>query len=180
VSLADWPGAPVLRSERLSLDPLTVDHAEEMAPLLGDPALYAFTGGSPAGLDELRRRYQRQALGHSEDGAQRWHNWIVRLDSSREPVGAVQATVTAHREGVVAEVAWVIAVPYQRRGYATEAAVTMVRWLRDHGVEVVAANIHPRHEASMRVARALGLAPTDEVIAGEIRWAGGAGDAGSD
>lgn len=33
-----------------------------------------------------------------------------------------------------------------------------------------APRIHPRHDASSRVARAIGLAPTDVVIDGELRW----------
>jgi RimJ/RimL family protein N-acetyltransferase len=46
----------------------------------------------------------------------------------------------------------------------------MARWLRQQGAHVLAANIHPRHEVSMRVARALGLAATTEVVEGEVRW----------
>jgi RimJ/RimL family protein N-acetyltransferase len=140
-----------------------------MAPLLVNPALYEFMGGAPVTPDELRRRYQRQARGHSPDGTQRWLNWIVRLRSSGEPVGTVQATVTGEG-GAVAELAWVITSRHQGRGYATEAATAMARWLGERGTSVLAANIHPRHQASMRVARALGLAPTGEVIGGETRW----------
>jgi hypothetical protein len=52
-ALDDWPLAPILQTERLSLEPLSIDHAEEMAPLLDDPRLFGFTGGSPCTLDEL-------------------------------------------------------------------------------------------------------------------------------
>jgi hypothetical protein len=48
----DWPLAPVLSTERLLLEPLRVEHAEEMAPLLDDRRLHAFTGG------EFRRRWR--------------------------------------------------------------------------------------------------------------------------
>jgi RimJ/RimL family protein N-acetyltransferase len=176
--VADWPAAPRLRTERLVLEPLTVDHAEEMAPLLDDSALHAFTGGSPATLQELRRRYAHQVRGHSPDAAQRWLNWIVRLAQADAAVGSVQATVSGGEHGpVVAELAWVIAVAHQRRGYATEAASAMARWLCEQGAEVLAAFIHPRHEASMLVARALGLKATKEVGGGETRWVGVCGGA---
>lgn len=170
--MGEWPAAPELRTERLVLEPLTVAHAEEMAPLLDDPALHAFTGGRPARLGELRDRYARQARGRSPDGTERWLNWIVRLERTGEPVGAVQATVTAsdHGGSSGAELAWVIAAAHQRCGYAREAAAGMARWLREQGVSVLAANIHPRHEASIQVARALGLAPTGEIVDGEVRW----------
>jgi hypothetical protein len=44
--------------------------------------------------------------------------------------------------------------------------------LRDHGVGVLMAHIHPAHAASTSVARALGLAPTDVIADGEVRWQG--------
>jgi RimJ/RimL family protein N-acetyltransferase len=46
----------------------------------------------------------------------------------------------------------------------------MTRWLCRHGVEALVAHVHPTHEASVRVARYLGLTPTDLVEDGEIRW----------
>ena len=33
-------------------------------------------------------------------------------------------------------------------------------------------SIHPEHEASQRIARHLGMEPTDTVVDGEVRWAG--------
>jgi RimJ/RimL family protein N-acetyltransferase len=46
----------------------------------------------------------------------------------------------------------------------------MTRRLCHHGVEALVAHVHPTHEASVRVARYLGLTPTDLVEDGEIRW----------
>ncbi|MGZ4602692.1 MAG: GNAT family N-acetyltransferase [Kineosporiaceae bacterium] len=43
-----------LRGPRLDLEPLRVEHAEEMAPLLDDPELHRFIGGEPARLEQLR------------------------------------------------------------------------------------------------------------------------------
>jgi len=44
--------------------------------------------------------------------------------------------------------------------------------VRDHGVGVLVAHIHPKHMASVGVARSLGLAPTEVVVGGEVRWPG--------
>lgn len=90
-ALDDWPPAPVLRTARLSLEPLRVDHAEEMAPLLDDPRLFVFTGGSPRTLDELRSRYEQQVNVGSVDRCERWLNWVVRARSGGEAVGGMQA-----------------------------------------------------------------------------------------
>src|SRR3954469_21390842 len=119
---------------RLQREPLRVEHAEELAPLLDDPGLHVFIGGEPAALPVLRERYRRQVAGRSPDGSQRWLNWVVRRREDGRAVGTVQATVTLQEEDLVAEVAWVIATPYQGRGYAREAAGSMVAWLRDRGV----------------------------------------------
>jgi hypothetical protein len=44
-ALDDSPLAPMLQTARLSLEPLRIDHAVEMAPLLDDAQLFGFTGG---------------------------------------------------------------------------------------------------------------------------------------
>ena len=57
----------------------------------------------------------------------------------------------------------------QGRGYAREAARSLVAALQEAGW-IVVAHIHPGHLASQQVARAAGLSPTTEVRDGEIRW----------
>ena len=161
-----------LTTDRLALEPLRVADADQLAPVLDDPALHTFTGGTPDTVDQLRERYRRQVAGRSPDGSACWLNWVVRLRDSGAAVGTVQATVTTQEDRTVAELAWVVAAPHQRRGYAREAAGEMVRRLRDEGVEVVVAHVHPEHAASIAVARALGLRATDRRVAGEVRWEG--------
>jgi RimJ/RimL family protein N-acetyltransferase len=72
-------------------------------------------------IEELRARYERQSVGHSPDGTQRWLNWIIRKRDDRTAVGTVQTTLRRERTGLAAELAWMIGVAYQRRGYAIEA-----------------------------------------------------------
>ena len=91
---------------------------------------------------------------------------MLRLRGTGQLVGTVQATVTED----AAELAWVVAADQQGKGFAREAAAAMTAWLRQHGVRRFIAHIHPDHEASIQVARALGLSPTDVRVDGEIRW----------
>lgn len=156
-----------VRTERLDLEPLAVAHAEEMAGVLGDPALHAFIGGAPLAAPELRARYERLAAG-SPDPAVVWCNWVVRLRDEDRLTGTVQATVTDG--GRVAEIAWVVGTDWQGRGIAREAARGLVELLAAEGVRTVLAHVHPDHAASAAVARAAGLAPTEEEQDGEIRW----------
>jgi RimJ/RimL family protein N-acetyltransferase len=155
-----------IETPRLVLEPLVEAHAEEMATVLADPALYAVIGGAPPTVDELRERYRIQMVGRSRDGRESWHNWIVRSLGDGRAVGYVQATVT----GGAADVAWVIGTPWQGSGFATEAGRAMVDWLASSGVRVVTAHIAEGHGASERVAERLGLVLTDELEDGERIW----------
>jgi RimJ/RimL family protein N-acetyltransferase len=139
-----------------------------MVGVLADPVLYAFTGGTPPSAAELRDRYERQAAGRSPDGTEAWLNWILRRRPTGEAIGYVQATVTDG--GTRAEVAWVVGVAWQGRGYAREAAAALVAWLERHGVATITAHVHPDHAASAAVAAAAGLERTDVVEDGELVW----------
>ncbi|MFI1976610.1 GNAT family N-acetyltransferase [Streptomyces wedmorensis] len=160
-------GAVTVATGRLDLVPLAVEHAGEMARVLADPALHAFIGGDPLSEPELRARYERLVAG-SPDPAVVWCNWVVRLRAEDRFAGTVQATVTDG--GRTAEVAWVTGTEWQGRGIAREAAEALVGLLLERGVRTVVAHVHPDHGASAAVARAAGLARTDEVDDGEIRW----------
>jgi RimJ/RimL family protein N-acetyltransferase len=159
---------PRLRTERLDLVPLDVGAAGEMAVVLSEPALYAFTGGEPPDVPALRDRYARLGASRSSDGTQLWHNWIVRIAADGSAIGTVQATVSATEPW--AEIAWVIGVPWQGRGYASEAAKALVGWLQADGVTTVIAHIRPDHVASAKVAGRAGLHPTEELEDGERVW----------
>jgi len=160
--------ADQISSARLRLVPLTVGDAAEMVDVLSGEALYAYTGGAPPGLYELRARYARQAAGWSPDGREEWRNWVLRREPGGEAVGYVQATITG--EGRRAEIAWVVGLRWQGRGYATEAARALAGWLDARGVQVVQAHIHPEHAASAAVARRAGLRPSGVITGGEQLW----------
>ena len=157
-----------IRSARLWLVPLAVSDADEMVEVLSGAALYAFTGGAPPGLGELRARYARLAAGRSPDGREEWRNWIIRREPDRAAVGYVQATIVDG--GARAEIAWVVGLSWQRQGFAAEAVRALVAWLAARGVTAIQAHIHPDHVASAAVARRAGLAPTGQTDDGEQLW----------
>jgi RimJ/RimL family protein N-acetyltransferase len=160
-------GTPRCGSERLLLEPLRVEHADDMVAVLADPALYTVTGGEPPSLDRLRERYRAQTAGSGDPGEQ-WHNWVLRLRDGGTAIGYVQATVTD--QGRAAELAWVLGTGWQGHGYAAEAAGRMARALTEAGVTVLTAHIHPEHAASAAVAHRIGLHPTGRLDDGEQVW----------
>ena len=153
-----------IATPRLTLLPLGVEHAEEMAAVLADPALYTHIGGVPLTVDETRRRFERLTAG-SADPAVTWFNWVIGLDGHL--TGTVQATVGP---GPTAEIAWVVGTSWQRRGIAKEAAIGLVDWLGRQSVRTVVAHVHPDNHASAAVAIAAGLRATDEWQDGERRF----------
>ncbi|MFG2650529.1 GNAT family N-acetyltransferase [Streptomyces sp. NPDC048436] len=166
--------AQEITTARLVLVPLRVEHADEMADVLSDPALHTYIGGSPDDPGALRARYRRMTAG-APDPAVSWCNWVLRLRDEGHLAGTVQATVGPAAdggEGLVAEIAWVVGTPWQGRGLAAEAARGLVGWLAgQRDVAGVIAHVHPDHLASAAVATAAGLAPTDEWQDGEVKWA---------
>ncbi|GAA0442616.1 acetyltransferase [Acrocarpospora corrugata] len=159
------PQPETIHTGRLTLIPLSVEHAEEMSTVLSDPALHTFIGGTPATPQALRTHYERLLAG-SPDPTVSWCNWVIRLRDATCLTGTMQATITPD----AAEIAWVVGTPWQRRGIATEAAHGLITWLRTQEIHTVIAHIHPNHKASAAIAAATGLTPTAQSHDGEIRW----------
>jgi len=147
---------------------LTAGDADDLFPLLQDPALGRFTGETPpADVEAVRAGFARWEARRSPDGAELWLNWVLRRRHDARAVGLVQATVG---DGDTA-VAWTVGTTFQRQGFATEAARALIAWLRDTvGVPVIVASIHPDNVASQTVARRNGLRPTDRLDEGEVVW----------
>jgi RimJ/RimL family protein N-acetyltransferase len=155
--------ATTFRTARLTMVPLRVEYAEEMAKVLADPDLYTFTGGEPPTAKGLETRYRRQLDGPNKAN-EHWLNWMIQYDD--QFVGYVQATVT----GSTAEIAWVVGTDWQGHGYAKEAARGLVAWLDAQGIERIIAHVHPAHRASAAVTAAAGLTRTDHLDDGEYLW----------
>jgi RimJ/RimL family protein N-acetyltransferase len=182
------PIADAIRTPRLLLEPLAVHHADEMAPVLDDPRLHRYIGGEPLTRDELRARYAHLVAGPAPFHQEWWLNWIVRRARDGQAIGYVQATVQPAPPGFavgpastgstvtpgpprhLASVAWVIGMPYQGFGFATEAARAVLDWLRAHGIAEIVATVHPANRASTAVASKIGMVATGETRDDEHVW----------
>jgi [ribosomal protein S5]-alanine N-acetyltransferase len=113
---------------RLTLEPQTAAHAEEMFRVLSDPAIYEYENEAPESLQWLRDRFARLESRQSADGRELWLNWVVRL-AGGELIGYVQATVLKDRRAMIA---YVFASQYWGHGYALEAVRAMMSELGEH------------------------------------------------
>ena len=158
-----------LRSQRLVLSPMVRDDASDLFGLLQEPSIHRFTGNAPpASVDALQRKIRLWEGRRSPEGDELWLNWTLRLRSSGQVVGYVQASVGKEW----ADLAWVIGTPFQNLGYATEASLHVVAWLREYlRVAKFRAAIHPENIASCRVAAHIGLQPRGQLSdEGEQLW----------
>ncbi len=153
--------------DRIELTSVDRSHASAMFPVLANSSLYEFTGGEPpASLQDVERWFEALETRLSPDGSEQWLTWIVQLCASSTLIGYVQATV----RGSKADVAWLIGVNWQGKGYATEALGTLIDWLTDKHILDLTAHIHRQHHASQRVARKLGFANSGVIHEGEEVW----------
>ncbi len=149
----------LILTARLSLAPAGAEDADELAVVFADERLHAFTGGRPGTVEELRDLLDRLARERAADPEGQL-NWVARRLADDRMVGMLQAVFGAG--GRSAEIAWLVGVPWQGQGLASEAAVAVVAWLEAQGVEEVTAWIRHDHHASESVAAHAGLAVTDQ------------------
>ena len=145
-----------LETERLVLEPIAPPHARMLFPLVSDVRLFTYVDQEPPASEQaLEMRYRGWSTGLSPDGSERWLNWAGRLRGTECYVGWFQATVRADR---TAEIAYVTFVDHQRCGYAKEAtAAVMAHLVRLYLVTSIVATVDPRNEASIALAKSLGL-----------------------
>jgi len=142
MGLDDWAGAPPLLSEQPTLEPLGIDHADEMVPLLEDPALHTFIGGKRATLQELRSRYTEQTEGQPPEGRKTGSTGSCVV--ARTAGGRLRAGHHREQNGeLTADGAWVVAVAQHRAGYVREVAQLLADWLRQQHIQLVGASCPP-------------------------------------
>lgn len=157
-----------MQTERLLLEPLARSHAEEMFPVLSDPAIYEWLDdGAPASVDALRATYVRREAGKSPDGCETWLNWLVRLQGG-PAIGYVQATV---HPGQRTYVGYALASAHWGKGYASEAMTALLNHLtHEHPTPVTMAVVEVDNIRSTALLRRLNFsaAPTGHPSAGGL------------
>jgi RimJ/RimL family protein N-acetyltransferase len=146
---------PLIRTDRLLLEPLTPGHAEAMFEVLRDPRIYSHLDyGPPPSVEHLRGLYQRLQSGRSPDGSELWFNWAV-LPHGADPIGYVQATVLNNGS---AWVAYVFSPTRWGQGWAGEATRAIIDHLAErHGVQRCMAVAEADNRGSIALLERLGF-----------------------
>ncbi len=144
-----------MRTERLDLEPLRIEHALGLYEGMRDPEVHRYVPHlPPASLSELQETLRRRIERKGAPG-DRWFNWTPVLRATGEPIGNVQLTTLAGGEALLGyfllRAAW-------GRGYAREACSAVIGYARDEaGVRTLIAEIDARNAASLRLVEALGF-----------------------
>ncbi len=144
-----------VHADRISLEPQTAAHADEMFVVLSDPAIYEHENEPPSSVEWLRTRFTKLESRLSADGREQWLNWVIRLPGS-ELIGYVQATVLAdHR----AQIAYEMKSSHwgQGLGYAATSAM-IVELIEHYQVVHLSAVLKQSNSRSRRLLERLGFA----------------------
>src|SRR5437016_10343920 len=146
----------VIETGRLTLEPQTAAHAEEMFAVLSDPAIYEYENQPPPSLEWLRTRFTKLESRLSANGREQWLNWVIRLPTS-ELIGYVQATVHPNHR---AAIAYELSSAYWGRGLARQAVQAMISELvQRYQVHQLTAIFKRKNLRSMRLLERLGFSP---------------------
>ncbi|HEY1016918.1 MAG TPA: GNAT family N-acetyltransferase [Herpetosiphonaceae bacterium] len=142
-----------IETERLIIRPLAPDDLDQLAAILGDPTTMRWWP-QPLSRDEAAGWLERNLARHAEDGFGRC---AVELRGRPGLIGDCGIVRTTIMDQPANDLGYIIHHPFQRRGYAAEAA----RALRDHafaalGLPILHANMAADHLGSRRVAELLG------------------------
>ncbi len=148
--MTHFSAAPDLLTDRLTLGPANIDHAEAFIAFCATDAS-RFIGGPVDrgdGWDSVAIAAGQWVL------RSHGHFWLTER-ASGAPVGRVGIHHPDRRDEP--ELSWVIYPAHQRKGYATEAARRVRDWAyRDAGLGPLMSVIDEANAASIRVAEHLG------------------------
>lgn len=150
------PVTPQLQTARLDLEPVRIEHADEIWLQLDDDRMWRyFPAQRPQTPDDLRGLYEKWSRG-SQNQTEVWHNWLCRERTGGVLVASMQATVLVQAR--VFYIAYAVYPLHQRKGYAGEAVRAVIDYVkRAYDVDRAFAEMDTRNEPSYRLAESLGF-----------------------
>ncbi|MEO5866122.1 MAG: GNAT family N-acetyltransferase [Sphingomonas sp.] len=140
-----------LRSERLTLRPLSLDDAEAMHLIYADPETVLFSShASHSSFDETVDRLTKAVESTT------WRSWAVTLANANDAIGVVVAN--ERRQGRVFEIGYTLARSHWGHGYGSEAVTRLITHLFvDESARRIFADTDPDNIASNRLLERLGF-----------------------
>src|SRR5574341_1724737 len=122
-----------------------------VAEMLADPLVMRYYP-KPLSRDEAAQWVERQCVRYAKDG----HGlWLV-VEKNGGPVGQVGLAFQEVEDERLPEIGWLVHQPFQRKGFATEAAIAVRDWALARYERIVSL-IRPVNVPSRRVAEKIGM-----------------------
>jgi RimJ/RimL family protein N-acetyltransferase len=155
-------GSTILETERLSLRHLVLDDLDELFELYSDPEMRRYFPEGTLTYEETREELEWFLNGHPE------HPELGLWATIHRPTGRFVGrcgllpwTIEGRYE---VEIAYMIAKPFWRQGLGAEAARGILEYARAQlGLSRLVCLIYPGNEASIGVARSIGMALEAEI-----------------
>jgi ribosomal-protein-alanine N-acetyltransferase len=137
-------------TERLLIEPLTVEHADILFESLCDERIYRWIeSGGPKDLTQLREKWKRNEQRLSPDGNEAWLNWAIRINNDGPYIGKIDAELDSPVN--VANVGFVLFPQYWGYGYATETMLGVKTTFKSYGISRMRATVATPNISSARV-----------------------------
>jgi RimJ/RimL family protein N-acetyltransferase len=143
---------PVITTERLHLREMGPADLDDMAALLGDPAVMRYYP-APKSRAAALGWIEWNVANYAEHG---FGLWVVETADGAF-VGDCGLTVQRVDGVDEVELGYHVRPELQGRGLASEAAAACVRFAAERGIRRIVAIVHPDNAASQKVARNCGL-----------------------
>jgi ribosomal-protein-alanine N-acetyltransferase len=149
----------IVRAERIELVSLTRNHLAAIVDCRTTEVEEALEVALPPnwfGDDNLLPRWRLEQI-DADPTSEAWLLRALILVEPRTCVGYFNFHGPPGEDGGV-EMGYEILEEHRRQGYASEAALRMMRWAHDeHGVEIFRASIGPHNEPSLKMIEKLGF-----------------------
>ncbi len=152
-SLRHW--RPMAITARLALEPLGHEHADALVAVIGDPVVGQYLGGPQVTtVAAMHDRIDQLDAGPGPDWPdERWWNFVVRRLDDGAVIGRVEGTTY----GEWGELAYIFGRSSWGHGFASEATLWLIGFLRGAGAEELWAAVHPENVRSVRLLQRLGF-----------------------
>jgi ribosomal-protein-alanine N-acetyltransferase len=152
--ILDLRRLPILETERLRLDPLRLDDAEVIFPVLGDPEVLSYWDApEPDDPDVVAHVVGGQV--EAMEAARAMH-WAMRTLADRTFVGCFDLTEIDRRHRR-AEVGFMLSRDAWGHGFGLEAMQTVIAYAASNGLRKLAARTHLGNRRSEAVLEKLGF-----------------------
>jgi len=165
--------API-RTERLTLRPLTADDGGALLRFRGDPDATRYLSHAALSPEENAARL-RTALAAADTSTAEWFNfgWAIQLRATGEVIGdgrtwnAAEPPAPGRIPADSASLGYILHPEHHGLGLGREAAGALVGWLFSRGIRTVFAGVYEPNLPSQRLLESLGFQPDRYFTAAE-------------